>query len=128
MFWEGTGRSAIHHVPDAAAFEHLDKLLHFMAHAVTASLLFWGAVLALRTTLGHRRLLIIAALVLLLDSLAGAAIETAQLTFGSDSGRYFSWADMVANLTGAAFAIAVSLVIWLPRAKAAGKIHRDPPA
>ena len=97
-------------LPGAPSVAHFDKLLHFGAHFVLASLLAWGALLwragRLRKGLG-------AACVgaFFADFALGLGVEATQYIFGRAHGRQFEWLDVAANSAGAACAIIAMLMV-----------------
>ncbi|MCA8910568.1 MAG: hypothetical protein KDB82_02595 [Planctomycetes bacterium] len=94
-----------------APFPHFDKVLHFGAHCWVASLLFAGGMLLARPAGLRRRLRVWIVVVLLLDGLAGVAVEYVQLWLGARYGRQFDWKDVVANLSGTVFALVAGFIV-----------------
>ncbi|MDC1141582.1 hypothetical protein OAU50_00700 [Planctomycetota bacterium] len=127
---EGASKGAIRQLPGADSFEHVDKVLHFLAHGFTSLLLFWGVALTIRIPEKSRRPLMMGLGVTLIDGLFGVGIEYVQQEFGSAAGRQFSIGDIVANLIGTITAVTISLMLisWELRENLDGKIHRDRPA
>lgn len=97
-------------LPGAPSVAHFDKLLHFGAHFVLASLLAWGALL--RRSWSFRKRLRAAWLsALFADFALGLGVEVTQFVFGRAHGRQFEWLDVAANLVGAACAIIAMLMV-----------------
>ena len=96
-----------------APFPHFDKVLHFGAHGWVAGLLFWGGYLLGRPQSLRMRAPVWAGLVLLVDGLAGVAVEFVQKWLGANYGRQFDWKDVTANVAGAAFAVGASCLLVL---------------
>ncbi|MEE9311864.1 MAG: hypothetical protein V3V10_05560 [Planctomycetota bacterium] len=111
LMFEGAGKGAIQHFPEAHNIPKLDKILHLLVHAFSTSLLFWGGVFALSLPDETRRLEKIAVGALLLDGTAGLVIEWIQYEFGANAGRRFSTNDLIANGIGSIIAITISYVV-----------------
>jgi VanZ family protein len=98
------------HLPGAPQVAHFDKLLHFGAHFVLASLLAWGALLwragRLRERLGAA-----CAGAVFADFTLGLGVEVSQYFFGRAHGRLFEWLDVAANTAGAACATIAMLMV-----------------
>lgn len=93
----------------------LDKLLHFAAHFWVSVLMFAGLMLLGRPAALRKRTLLAAVAVLLLDGLAGLAVELVQASLGK--GRVFDWKDLAANLAGTACALAAGALAALRLAR-----------
>ncbi|MCF6227996.1 MAG: hypothetical protein L3J82_04905 [Planctomycetes bacterium] len=111
LMWEGAGKSAIQHIPDAHKIPKLDKILHLLVHAFSTTLLFWGGVFTFSLPDETRRVVKIATAAFVLDGAAGLAVEWIQYEYGANAGRHFSTNDLIANGLGSIIAVAISYVV-----------------
>ena len=91
-------------LPGVPHVAHVDKLLHFGAHLVLASLLAWGGLLW-RAGRFRKRLSAACIGALFADFALGLGVEVTQYVLGRAHGRQFEWLDVAANSAGAACAI-----------------------
>ncbi|KAA0210083.1 hypothetical protein EDM80_13485 [bacterium] len=99
-------------VPGAPPIAHFDKVAHFAAHFLLASLLCWALLLARPTRMAMPRAAWMAALAaLVLDLVLGAGVEWTQATLGQVHGRRAEAGDLAANALGALAACAAFLCV-----------------
>lgn len=115
-------------VPGAPRIPHFDKVAHFAAHFLLASLLCWALLLARPASIAMPKAAWLAALAtLVIDLLLGAGVEWTQATLGQAHGRRAEAGDLAANALGALAACAAFLCMARSAFAAYIKHHEGPP-